>query len=101
MKSCTRKIAVISTVLITAGFVLSGFHHHDERNPDRTENEVSIVHEMDYCLLCEGVTSNAPANPVSAEGYVNVSEENIILQITAFSSPLIHIQNSRAPPEKS
>jgi hypothetical protein len=98
MNSFNRYFAVVFTLLITAGFTLSGFHFHDERNPDAAENEVSIVHELDYCLLCEGISSEQPSNPVSAEGFLDVADDIIIEHYSSFSPLLVLIQNSRAPP---
>jgi len=98
VNSLYRFISLLSTVLITAGFTLSGFHYHDERKPDAADDEVSIVHELDFCLLCEGISSENPEASVSAEGFfaesVAVTEEDI----SAISPHLILIQNSRAPP---
>lgn len=98
MNSFNRFFALLFTVLITAGFALSGFHYHDERNPDAAENEESIVHELDYCLLCEGISSEQPTNTASAEGFLDVSDDISTAQNSVFSLLLIHIQNSRAPP---
>lgn len=98
MNSLTRTLALFCTVLITAGFVMSGFHYHDERNPDAAENEVSIVHELDYCLLCEGIFSEQPENSVSAEIFLYKTGEIITEQDTSLTPLLIHIQNTRAPP---
>jgi len=98
MNSLTRHIAVLCTVLITAGFTLSGFHYHDERNPDVADNEVSIVHELDFCLLCEGISSKHPETSVSAEGFLAESVAVVEQDLSAISLHLILIQNSRAPP---
>jgi|GEM_PF-4312151 len=98
MKSFNRFFAVIFTVLITVGFVLSGFHYHDKRNSDAADNEVSIVHELDHCLLCEGISSEQPTKTASAEGFLDVSDDISTAQNSVFSLLLIHVQNSRAPP---
>jgi len=98
MNSITRSIAVICTLLIAAGFTLSGFHYHDERNPDAADNEVSIVHELDFCLLCEGISSEQPENSVSADGFITESDDIIPEQNSVFSPPHVLIQNTRAPP---
>jgi hypothetical protein len=95
----TRNIAVFCTLLIAVGFTLSGFHYHDERNPDAEKNEVSIVHEFDYCLLCEGISSDQPVNSHTAEGFITELPEIIVEQDSVFSSRLTLVQNSRAPPQ--
>lgn len=98
MNSGIRFISYLCTVLITVGFALSGFHYHDERNPDADENEVSIVHELDFCLLCEGISSEQPENPVSADGYTRHTDEIIPVQHSVFSPHHFLVQNTRAPP---
>ena len=99
MNTFTRSIAVFCTVLIAAGFTLSGFHYHDERNPDAAENEVSIVHELDFCLLCEGISSEQPENTVSADGFIDKTGEIGLVSDSVFTPLFTLIQNSRAPPE--
>lgn len=98
MNFINRSIAVVCTLLIAAGFSLSGFHYHDERNPEAGNDEVSIVHELDFCLLCEGISYEQPESSASAE--ITIPELGEVLPTSdSFFSPLVTlVQNSRAPP---
>jgi len=98
MNSGIRFTSYLCTVLITVGFSLSGFHYHDERSPHADDNEVSIVHELDFCLLCEGISSEQPENPVSADGFIEQKDEISPVQQPVFSPQQTLIQNTRAPP---
>jgi len=54
-------------VLITAGFILSGFHYYNKRNPDAADNEITTICDLDFYLLFDCLSSEIPEIMVSAK----------------------------------